>query len=385
MPLPRTRSLPLALAILAALLLGPAADAGVLLGDLLVTDRVGRRVIAVRPDTGVVQVLSPRPGGADLLTDPAGIAMADFGIVFVVDAGTHQLIGIDAATGDQFVVLQGNGSPLPIGLDPFGLALRQTGGSYELWISARGSAEIRHVVGLVGFGIASSALSTDSRWASARGVAVAGESLLVAMDDGQGYYTVSLDSGAISDPLLEAPFIPGNPPIDHAPGVPAWDVEPYLHTVESSPFESVSYRVVLSLQQSILIPPFPFLIECDPSATRIVAYGTRFRPFDFLNPTSFAESTVEIADGTPLRCPTALATGLDGALYVADTATPFGGSAQIVRLEREHEPTVVAALPGSTLPTGLAVAPVSVPAPSATPAGLTALAVLLAIRRRRRT
>lgn len=374
------RRLRLALGILAALLLGSAADAGVLLGDLLVTDRVGRRVLAVRPGTGAVQVLSPRPGGADLLTDPAGVAMADFGIVFVVDAGTHQLIAIDAATGDQFVVRQGNGSPLPIGLDPFGLALRQTEGAYELWISARGSAEIRHVIGLVGFGIVSSALSTDARWASARGVAVAGQSLLVAMDNGQGYYSVSLDSGAISDPLLESPFIPGTPPIDRSPEVPAWDVEPYLHTVPVFPFDSISFRSVLSLQKVTLVPPF--LLQCDPSATRIVAYGTLFKQFDLLNPTSFVESTVEVADGTPLRCPTALATGLDGALYVADAASPFGGSAQIVRLVRENEPTVVASLPGSTQPMGLAVAPVSVPAPSAAWTGVTALAVLFAIRRR---
>lgn len=370
-----------------ALLLETGAEAAVRIGDLLVTDRTGRRVLAVRPGSGAVTVLSPRPGGADLLSEPAGIAMTDFGTILVVDAGTHQLIGIDAGTGDQFVVRQGNGDPLPIGLEPFGLALRQSESAYELWISARASQEIRHVVGLVGFGITSSPLSSDPRWASARGVAVADDQLLVAMDDGQGYYAVGLEGGAIADPLLDDDTIPpGLPPVDRSPEVPAWDVEPYVYQVEPALFQHVVFRRVLSLQRTALVPPG--IPVCQSPETRLVSYGTLYRDFDPIDPSSFAEGTVEVADGTPLRCPTALATGRDGALYVADAALPFGGDARIVRLlpGSGAEPTVVASLPGNaSQPMGLAVAPVSAPEPGEVGEGLAALACVLGIRCRRST
>lgn len=169
----RWRLLPL-LVVVSGLLAGSAAHA-ILAGDLLVTDRTNGRVLAVRPGTGAVWVISPRAGGADLLVEPAGIVMTDFGVIVVVDEATSQLVAIDPATGDQSVVQETGGSaPLAVGSAPFGLALRQTEGAYEMWISARGSNEIRHVIGLEGFGIASATLSADARWSDARGVAVAG-------------------------------------------------------------------------------------------------------------------------------------------------------------------------------------------------------------------
>ncbi|MCL4685826.1 hypothetical protein KJ059_13870 [Myxococcota bacterium] len=379
----RWRLLPL-LVVVSGLLAGSAAHA-ILAGDLLVTDRTNGRVLAVRPGTGAVWVISPRAGGADLLVEPAGIVMTDFGVIVVVDEATSQLVAIDPATGDQSVVQETGGSaPLAVGSAPFGLALRQTEGAYEMWISARGSNEIRHVIGLEGFGIASATLSADARWSDARGVAVAGDQLLVAVGDGQGYWKVNLATGAISDPLLEYDsMFPELPPIDHSPGVPAWDVEPYQYEVKVNVFDAVTFHTVLSLQKRAE----PFFLTCDAAGTRITAYGTLYKPFDPIDPKSFAKDTVEVADGTPLHCPTALATGLDGLLYVLDTSFPFGGDPAIVRVAPGSgtDPIVVASLSSFTIqPMGLAVAPISIPEPSAG-TGAIALGVLLLLARRSRS
>ncbi len=379
----RWRLLPL-LVVVSGLLAGSAAHA-VLAGDLLVTDRTNGRVLGVRPGTGAVWVISPRAGGADLLVEPAGIVMTDFGVIVVVDEATSQLVAIDPATGDQSVVQETGGSaPLAVGSAPFGLALRQTEGAYEMWISARGSNEIRHVIGLEGFGITSETLSADARWSDARGVAVAGDQLLVAVGDGQGYWMVNLATGVISDPLLEYDsMVPWSLPIDHSPGVPAWDVEPYQYDVDVNIFDTITFRTVLSLQKPKQIEPF-FFLTCDAAGTRIAAYGTLYEPYNPIHSSSFAKGTVEVADGTPLHCPTALATGLDGLLYVLDTSFPLGGDPAIVRVAPGSgtDPVVVASLSSFTSqPMGLAVAPISIPEPSAG-TGAIALGVLLVLGRR---
>ena len=366
------------------LLLAPPALAAVDAGDLLVTDQNGARVLVVDPDTGNVKVLSPRPGGDNLLVAPTGIAMSDRGTVYVVDQSTNQLVGIDASSGAQFVVQAGGGGPVSVGSEPFGLALRDSASAVEFWVAARGSAEIRALVALVGFGIASSPLVQDARFANARGIALAGDVLDVAMDDGQGYYTVALDDGSIGDPLLSYDsLIPGLPPIDESPDVPAWDVEPYLFDVEVSLLETISFRTALSLRETMLIPPG--VPVCKEATSRIVAYGTSFRQFDPIDPTSFASGTIEPADGTPLHCPTALVTGLDGALYATDSAFSNGSGSQLVRLQpgAVTQTEIVAALPdapgGVTFPGGLAVAPVSVPEAGAGGAGISLLASMLVL------
>jgi hypothetical protein len=88
-------------------------------------------------------------------------------------------------------------------------------------------------------------------------VAVSGDHLLVAVDDGQGYWMVNLATGAISDPLLEYDsMIPELPPTDHSPDVPAWDVEPYHYEVAVNLFDTITFHTVLSLQKLQLIEPF---------------------------------------------------------------------------------------------------------------------------------
>ena len=371
------------------LLFAPPALAAVGAGDLLVTDQNGARVLAVDPDTGNVKVLSPPPAGPNLLVSPTGIVMSDRGTVYVVDQSTDQLIGIDASNGEQFVVELAGGIPVSVGSEPFGLALRDSASAIEFWVSARGSAEIRALVVIVGLGIVSSPLVQDARFANARGIAVAGDALDVAMDDGQGYYRVALDGGSISDPLLSYDSLfPELPPIDESPDVPAWDVEPYLWQVKLSFFETTMFRTALSLRDTVILPPG--IPACKPATSRIVAYGTTYKQFG-IDLTSFASGTIEPADGTPLHCPTALVTGLDGALYATDSAFSNGSGSQLVRLWPGTllAPQIVAALPDSQssvmFPGGLAVAPVSVPEPGAgaSAAAFAALGALVAAARRR--
>ena len=366
--------------LLPALLIGaPQALATVHAGDLLVTDYNGARVLAVDPDSGQVRVLSPPSGGANLLQRPTGIVMARFGVIFVVDAATDQMIGIDAATGEQFVIKSGLGVPIEVGGEPFGLALRETEGAYELWISARGSDEIRHVVGLIGFGIASEPLSTDTRWAGARGIAVHGDVLDVAVDEGQGYWVLRLDGTWIGDPFLESTIVGGTQ--DRSPGVSVGDVEPY------------SFGNVLAFYDTVfternVMTVIPGISACDSATSGVAARGTQ----TFVETKIFV-TQVEPADGTPLHCPGALATGFDGALYVTDSLLASGGGAQLVRLwpaKPLADPEVVARLPDApgslTLPTGLAVAPVDAPEPDSGPAALScAIAIATLAGRRRRS
>jgi hypothetical protein len=358
----------------------PAAVAGVHAGDLLVTDANGGRVLAVDPLMGDVHVVSP-VGGANLLQSPAGIVMTSFGTIYVVDTATDQLVAIDPATGGQFVVA------VSVGNQPFGMALHEGTSAFELWVSARGSQEIRHLVALLGFGITSDPLSTDARWAHARGVAYNGSAIDVAMDDGQGYWKVAVSDGAIWNPLVDYDFF--QVPHYHMPGVAAWDVEPYVYTKETGPFTSYTSHEMISLRDPNIVAPG--IVACDPSTSAIVTYGTAFNQFGIPDSTTFGSGTIEVADGTPLDCPTALATGLDGALYVTDSVLTTGGSAQLVRLwpaDSGAAPEIVAALPdapGSVVfPAGLAVAPVSVPEARADSAAGTALAAAFALAGRRR-
>jgi hypothetical protein len=366
----------------ALLLAAPPARATVKAGDLLVTDYNGARVLAVDPVTGDTHVLSPRPGGENLLVRPTGIVMASFGDIFVVDETTNRLVAIDASTGEQVVVDTAPGVPVEVGDEPFGLALHETGGGYELWISARGSHEIRHLVGLVGFGISSSPISTDARWSDARGIAVHGTRLAVAVDEGQGYWTMDMDGNPIFDPFLESTTLGGT--VDRSPGVPVWDVEPY--TFE---YLLTQYDAVFTERSLAVIPPG--IPVCDLATSGVTARGTQT-----LIETKVFVTELEPADGTPLHCPMALATGLDGALYVTDSLSPSGGGAQLVRLGPgnpilDPQVEVVAALPDPqgaiTLPVGLAVAPVDAAEPgseSAAVASSLVLAALVGGKRRQR-
>jgi DNA-binding beta-propeller fold protein YncE len=116
-------------------------------GDLLVSDLANARVLRVRAN-GSVSVLSPQPGsGPNLLDAPAGIAVTPDQRVFVVDNATNDLIEIDPVTGAQseiplFRIVNGAYVASSTGTGPWGLALDDFG---VLWVSATTSNIVRRI------------------------------------------------------------------------------------------------------------------------------------------------------------------------------------------------------------------------------------------------
>ncbi len=117
------------------------------LGDLLVSDLANARVLRVRTN-GSVSVLSPQPGsGPNLLDAPAGIAVTPDQRIFVVDNATNALIEIDSQTGAQseiplFRIVNGAYVASSTGTGPWGLALDDFG---VLWVSATASNIVRRI------------------------------------------------------------------------------------------------------------------------------------------------------------------------------------------------------------------------------------------------
>lgn len=219
--------------------------------------------------------------------------------------------------------------------------------------------------------------STDSI-ATARGLALNGSWLDVAVDEGQGYWEMDLDGDPIRDPFFESTLV--GVIFDRSPNVPVWDVESYAFADGLTFYDEVfTERHVVTL-----LPGIPV---CDPATSGVMAHGTQT-----LIETHVFVTLIEPADGTPLDCPTALATGLDGALYVTDSLLPGGGGAQLVRLwpgNLQLAPEIVADLPNAQgsvmLPAGLALAPVSVPEPGVGTLSLVAAGALAGTARSRRT
>ena len=128
-------------ALMAAAIAPPAAASPLQRGDLLVTDHSGARVVRI-DRAGSVETFSPPPGGANLLVNPAGIAVVDDGPVFVADTGTGHVVRIDRETGAQRVLR----SPLPFseplrfGTAPWGIAaLPGPEGRLDLFVASRGA------------------------------------------------------------------------------------------------------------------------------------------------------------------------------------------------------------------------------------------------------
>lgn len=125
----------------------PARAQGLAAGDLVVSDLANARVLRVRPN-GVVSVLSPRAGsGPNRLDAPTGIAVAPDQTVYVVDNDLDALIEIDPATGEQtkiplFRISNGAYVESSTGQEPWGLALDDFG---VLWVSASASNIVRRI------------------------------------------------------------------------------------------------------------------------------------------------------------------------------------------------------------------------------------------------
>lgn len=141
------RNLALLLGIGFASLALPAHAQGLAAGDLVVSDLANARVLRVRPN-GAVSVLSPRAGsGPNRLDAPTGIAVAPDRTVYVVDNDLDALIEIDPATGAQteiplFRISNGAYVESSTGQEPWGLALDDFG---VLWVSASASNIVRRI------------------------------------------------------------------------------------------------------------------------------------------------------------------------------------------------------------------------------------------------
>ncbi|MCZ7619878.1 MAG: hypothetical protein M5U32_16825 [Myxococcota bacterium] len=353
-----------------------AATRSLDMGDLLVSDANNARVLVVEPDTGGTWQLTPRAGsGPNLLVAPAGIAMCSSGTVYVVDATINRLIRIDPRTGTQSIVNQGffgTGGPLNVGAAPWGIFVgtdytiappelppQFCGSDGDLWVTARGSTEVRRTVvtGSPLFSLSTEQVASAASLASARGAAIGSTGgvllwrvLQVALGP-SGWATVYLDTGEV---------VPGSAALPATyDGVATW-----------------GSSVALTRRVETVIPPG--LPVCIYAASGVHASTGGFTD---LNTGHFVWSApAPVSLGGLFRCPIAIASAPNGSVYVTDTSQPFGGSARVIRLGPAgtwNAQTLVAEIPdGATLtwPAGIAVAPVSAPEPDG--AAAVALGVL---------
>jgi hypothetical protein len=107
------------------------ADAGLVAGDILVSDVLNLAVYDVNPTTGARSVFSGAGVGAGVaLSSPQGIAIDPLGFVVTADAGLGALIRIDVATGDR-TILSGTGVGSGPALNsPIGLTTDGAGNIY---------------------------------------------------------------------------------------------------------------------------------------------------------------------------------------------------------------------------------------------------------------
>lgn len=194
----------------------PARAQGLAAGDLVVSDLANARVLRVRPN-GVVSVLSPRAGsGPNRLDAPTGIVVAPDQTVYVVDNDLDALIEIDPATGEQteiplFRISNGAYIESSTGQEPWGLALDDFG---VLWVSASASNLVRRIG--IATGVVESVLNANDLGSGGGpyGLWVKHDALETEL------LIANADAGTYS-------FEPGNeqilPPFD--PSASVWDVD----------------------------------------------------------------------------------------------------------------------------------------------------------------
>ena len=132
----RTRSAAAVLLSLVALLFGGVAQAQVAIPrprDLLISDGTNDRILLFRPSTGATIEFSPRAGsGTNYLARPSGIAVDPGGSIYVSSENANVLVQIDPATGAQSVVhawnlIGGDLGVLDVGTYPRGIDIATTG------------------------------------------------------------------------------------------------------------------------------------------------------------------------------------------------------------------------------------------------------------------
>lgn len=380
-----TRISPILL-FLAIALFSATSSRAIEAGDLLVLDHHGARVLAVRPETGSLSVVSPRAGsGPNLLVAPTGIVMCHTGMIYVSDAATNRLVEIDAATGAQRILLTKVFSlsvPANVGLAPWGLTTTRDGpdgvpnaldlcpGTGEpfdetranLLVAARDSAEIRLLYGSATPGhIRTQQWLAHPQLAATRALSfrpssyLATELLLARGSAGVSKVFTQLVLGDIEvDPVAIEPFV--------------LPVGVYGGAVE------MPGGNVLATRRLEVFPErgFPFCTEL----SGVWKIG-QILP-------------LPASDGGWFRCPIAIVADAIGNAYVTDVARPppFAGGARIVRLSPPgawNVQTLVVEIPNAAgtaaYPVAITRAPVAVPEANAAAGAFVALSSLCGYRR----
>lgn len=331
-------------------------------GDLLVTDFNGSRVLIV-DRTGAVELLLPPVGSTNLLVQPLGIAVGSDGTIYVGDAVTDRIVGIDPETGEQWVLTHQD-------FDPFG------GSSYQIPIDEpRALASVPslffsdqiYAAGTAGVSSLSQSLLTG--WSASIAIeptAYLNQSvtaLAVASSLGpRTIYMTTAQSGLLAthDDVVccDAPHLASLQLID---GVLTREVINGVALGAIGPAERPVYFSEMLVRDSDSV--------CLPNA------GPRIRR---LIP---GEGSETISHSGLLRCPTLLASHPDfDRLYVVDYDFTSGVSARIVRVARIAggawtQSVLADDLPLATMAGGIAV---FVPEPGATALGAFAIGMLFA-------
>lgn len=321
----KRRSTETAFGFLASILLAFEAGAAPRPGDLLVTDSRNGRVLRVVPGSGFVEVLSPRPGQTNHLQRPTGIAVSrSHRSIYVIDAEDGQLVRINPDTGAQAVQQQQSVHPTVPG-EP----LQFPGAIRGLEIPPPAPDAF-------------------------------GDQVLVIGSQGVHRSTAQRRGGWSAPELLTAPDFPAVPTgsaLDRY-GDP---LRLWVATGGTTLQEATEQGGGLALTQAALFPTQTVVdVDVLPSGRSAMLVRTLSSPTMCSFATVYSLASEPLASEELLRCPTAVALGARGELYVADVASTEGGEARIVAVVDGVEEIFASLPPGAdplTLPADIEVVP----------------------------
>lgn len=305
-----------------------ALPAGFNQGDLLVTDNGGARVLRIDVTSGAVSVFSPSPGGTNLLSLPAGIAIADDGTVYVASNGSNTVIQINPLTGDQTAVVAAQG-PWGVDIDTAGNLFVLAASSGKIWKHTKSDETFL--------------IMTDPLLIDAWGLAVQADGTLRIGGDTSGLLSI--------DPSLVTPSV----------------------SVVEPPVEAVMKVVGVSrLESTTQFGPGSGGTDC---SGRLAGVWNH-------EPPSWQQVAANFLDGTgPFHCVFSLALTPDNqTYYVGDAGFFLGGNAQVLQVDSASgNVTTLASISNGTgfaLPAGIAIAPITAPEPNASASLLAGFAAL---------
>jgi hypothetical protein len=310
-------------------------------GDLLVADDSAPRVLHVDPQTGAVQVFTPRAAGTNLLQTVEGVATDPNGAIFLTDSQAQRVFSVDPATGVQSVLKASSGNdvlgPVDVGAFPRGLAIASYDGgifdSRDLYIAAPGRI-----------------------YRVSRALLSVGSSIHVddpLLDDNYNGIAVREEGSTVAEIFV----------VGHG-GLVRWrESTGSVSTINSS-------SELLGVAYSPEIPDRVFVaqqIDCGQGnpGSAVFAHPLSGGPI------------IPISSGGLLQCPTGLAIASANLIYVLDSG-PTGDPERIVKLAYDGaawNQSVAATLPAGSY---FRMAVSTIPEPEAATAGMLALVVLAA-------